>query len=170
MVLHRASIASLVLGSLMFGCGDDADANWAWCKDCELGAQMELLGIEGAVDCGSVTHPYFFEATDSGIDEELQCVRDALASGMPFNLVVELPGVDSTVQTGWVGREDGTFWVLGYDSNVCGSATCTEECGPVVARVLCMAPQQADRPTQLSGCESPLADSETICAPPGKQL
>jgi hypothetical protein len=168
MTTLRPWIASLALCLWLFACGDDASGD-AWCEGCSLGEKMTPLEIDESIDCGSVREPApWDEDADAGFDDApLQCVRDALEDGVPFNLVVQLPGIDSTVQTGWVGREDGTFWVLTYDSHICGGDGCTSTCGPVVSRTLCMAPAQAETPRQLSGCESALGERESLCGPPG---
>lgn len=91
-------------------------------------------------------------------------MESALTQEQPFTVVLQRQGIDSIVRTGWVGADDGTVYMLSYDSNVCGGGGgCSRSCGPRVSRATCITPTVAG-PDEVIDCGS--RESEELCGPP----
>jgi hypothetical protein len=139
-----------------------------WCEDCLLSVQLQRRAAPGATDCGSIRSPGFGEddAGPSTAEEAvLDCVRAALEQREPFVVVLEQQGIDSIVQTGWVGSGDGTVEALSFDSDICGGAGCSQSCGPRIYRFTCPEPAVADDPYAVIECAAG-GESEEVCGPP----
>lgn len=161
MRISKSSLALPLL--LLLGCpedeggGDDGEVS-TYCETCNLDHWLPALATEGAIDCG-------FVRLGEGATEAAACVDDALASGDPFTVRQELQGIDSQVELGFVVDQDGVVQQLTYDSNICGSSTCTEGCGPIVRVMECVGPRIGAMPEQsLVDCGT--GESATLCEAP----
>jgi hypothetical protein len=161
----------LLLGvaiSLAAACGDDASESEARsCEQCTLAIQLDRLKAGDAVDCGSALSEYFDAEylADASVANQnaYDCLSAALDEAEPFVFVLELQGIDSHVEVGWVMDDEGVVHQLDYDSDICGGAGCMPGCGPSVTRRVCENPSVAG-PNQRVRCED--TDEQTsVCAP-----
>jgi hypothetical protein len=159
----RISTTSFALPlMLLLGCpgdeggGDDGTVAM-YCETCNLDHWLPALAVEGAIDCG-------FLQLGGDPTAITACVEDALASGAPFTARQQLQGIDSRVELGFLVDHDGVVQLLLFDSNICGSATCDEGCGPIVRVSECRNPTVGAMPEQsLVDCEN--GESAALCEP-----
>jgi len=159
----RISTPWLVLPLVsLLGCpGDEGEGDGGtvamYCETCDLEHWLPAIAVDGAKDCGLLR--LHGDATAMKV-----CVDDALASGAPFKVRQELQGIDSRVELGFLVDHDGVVQELLYDSNICGSATCEEDCGPTVSVTECRDPRLGATPEQaLVDCDA--GESAVLCGP-----
>ena len=158
----RISTTSIALPLLLLlGCpGDEGGADdgvTMYCETCNLDHWLPALAVDGSIDCG-------FLQLGGDATEIAACVEDALASGAPFEARQQLQGIDSRVELGFVVDHEGVVQRLLFDSNICGSVTCEEGCGPTVRATECRNPTVGAAPEQsLVDCDD--GESAALCEP-----
>jgi hypothetical protein len=112
--MHRLAAFSLLV-SLSVGGYQSTGAN----PD-PLDKFVENFAGASVQNCGS--HDTF--ASREALEGSVACGRKASVTKTAFVTRQHIPGIDSTIYQGLVGRADGTVYFFWYDSAPCGGPGC----------------------------------------------
>jgi hypothetical protein len=88
-----------------------------------LESHLQAFTGPSALSCGRLSKT----ATDQEMESALACALDAARRAVPFSVVREFQGVDSSVAEGLVARAAGQVLKFSFDSAPCGnSGRCSE--------------------------------------------
>lgn len=98
--------------------------------DVFFSALSDLAG-SNAIDCGRLS-------LGSKLAAGFECARSAMQSGRPFQLAVQIQGVDSILWQGAARGKSGAIWLVTFDSDIHGGGANSVSAEPRITRTPCL--------------------------------